>query len=433
MIDRYTLPEMAEIWSQGRKFANWLKVEIFACEAMSKMGLVPKEAVEVIRKKASFSVERIDEIEKITRHDVNAFLDNVAEYVGEEARFLHIGLTSSDVLDTALSMQVQEASQIILADIDQLLKVLREKAYEFKEIPTIGRSHGIHAEPITFGLKYVVWYSEMVRNRERFERAMESMRYGKISGAVGTFANVDPQVEEYVCKAAGLKPAPISTQILQRDRHAEYLTTLSIIAGTIEKIATEIRHLQRSEVSEAEELFGKGQKGSSAMPHKRNPVVCEQLCGLARVVRSNAMSAMSDMALWHERDISHSSVERIIFPDSTILINYMLRKTIQVTGGLTVYPENMLQNMNKTGGLIFSQRVLLELVKRGVSRQEAYEWVQRNAMKSWETGADFKTLLMEDADIQPRLGKETIEEVFDLNYHFNHVNTIYNRVFEGPK
>jgi adenylosuccinate lyase len=433
MIDRYTLPEMAEVWSPERKFEYWLKIEILACEAMSEMGLVPKGAVETIRKKASFNVARIDELEKITRHDVNAFLDNVAEYVGEEARYLHIGLTSSDVVDTALSLQIQEASRIIRDDIDRLLVVLREKAYEFKDLPAVGRSHGIHAEPITFGLKYAVWYTEMVRNRDRFERAVESMRVGKISGAVGTFANVDPRVEEYVCQRLGLTPAPVSTQILQRDRHAEYLTALSLIGGTIEKIATEIRHLQRTEVLEAEESFGKGQKGSSAMPHKRNPVVCEQLCGLARVVRSNAFAALSEMALWHERDISHSSVERIVFPDGTILIDYMLRKIAQVAGGLTVYPENMRRNLELTGGLIFSQRVLLELVKRGVSRQEAYEWVQRNAMRSWESGADFKTLLMEDADIRSRLGKETVEAVFDLNYHFKHVNTIFHRVFGDPK
>lgn len=433
MIPRYSRPEMADVWSEENKLNKWLEVEILACEGLAESGAIPKDAARIIRQKAGFNIERVREIEKITKHDVAAFVSNVAEYVGPEGRFIHLGLTSSDVLDTGLSVQLKEASALILKEIDLFLAVLKERAYEFKHTATIGRSHGIHAEPTTFGLKLALWHEEMKRNRERMARAAEVVSYGKISGAVGTFANIDPFVEKYVCERLGLKPAPVSTQVLQRDRHAEYLSTLALIGCSVEKIALEIRHLQRTELGEAEECFTKGQKGSSAMPHKRNPVVSEQLCGLVRILRGNAMAAMENVALWHERDISHSSVERVIFPDSAILLHYMLCKIRDIISNLVVYPEKMLENLNETKGLIFSQLVLLELARAGVARDEAYRMVQRNAMRVYEKGEDFLNLLLEDPEIGAHLKPDAIKSCFDIRYHTKHVDAIFERVFQTRK
>lgn len=429
MIERYSQPEMVKIWSQQNKLKKWLLVELLACEAMAKTGEIPKTALRNIKKKAKFNLKRVNQIEAETKHDVIAFLTNVAEYVGKDSRYIHLGLTSSDILDTGLAIQLKEASEILLRDLDGLTNVLKEKALKFKNTVMIGRSHGIHAEPITFGLKLALWYEEMKRNISRMEKAKEVISYGKASGAVGTFANVDPEVEEYICAKSGLKPAPVSSQIIQRDRHAEFLTTLSLIAGSLEKIALEIRHLQRTEVMEAEEQFTKGQKGSSAMPHKKNPITSEQLCGLVRIIRSNSLAAQENIALWHERDISHSSVERIIIPDSTILLNYMLNKTITLIKNLVVYPENMKKNLQKTRGLIFSQRILLELARRGMSREDAYRIVQRNAMKAKEKGKNFKNLLLADKDIKKQMKADDINEAFNINYHLRHVDTIFKRVF----
>ncbi len=431
MIPRYSRPEMSAIWSEDNKLKKWLEVEVLACEGMAEMGIIPKEAAQIIREKADFDIDRVKEIEKVTKHDVAAFVSQVAEYVGPEARFIHLGLTSSDVLDTGLAVQLKEASALILKEMDLVLAALKERAYEFKDTVTIGRSHAIHAEPTTFGLKLALWYEEMKRNRDRMVRAAEVVSCGKISGAVGTFANIDPGVEEYVCNKLGLQPAPVSTQIIQRDRHAEYLSTLAIIGCTIDKIGVEIRHLQRTEVNEVEECFTKGQKGSSAMPHKRNPVVSEQMSGLARVLRGNAMAAMENVALWHERDISHSSVERIIFPDSAILLHYMLGKTKKLLANLLVYPERMMENLNKTQGLTFSQGILLELARAGVSRDQAYQMVQRNAMKVFEEGGDFQKLLLEDAEISEHLKPETVKSCFDIAYHTKNVDRIFDRVFQN--
>ena len=391
---------MAVIWEPENKFKIWLKIEILACEALAKKGEVPKSALKDIQTKSCFNVERIDEIEREVKHDVIAFLTCVAENIGESARYMHMGMTSSDVLDTALAVQMKQSATLILKELKALKGVLEKQAKKYKLTPTIGRSHGIHAEPLTFGLKIANWYEEVNRNIERLKRARQTISYGQISGAVGTFACIDPDVEEYVCSRLGLKPAPVSSQVIQRDRHAEFFSTLAIIAGTIDKIATEIRHLQRTEVLEAEEFFSKGQKGSSAMPHKRNPIVSEQMSGLARVVRANAFAAMENIPLWHERDISHSSVERVIGPDSTILIHYMLKKMTKLMDGLIVYPENMMRNLEKTGGLIYSQSVLLALVRKGITREEAYKLVQKNAMQSWTTGKDFLKLLKKDKDIK---------------------------------
>jgi len=431
MIPRYSRPEMAAVWTEENKLKKWLEVEILACEGMAQLKEIPDEAARAIRSKADFSVDRVKEIEEETRHDVAAFVSCVAESLGSEARFLHLGLTSSDVLDTGLAVQLREASALILEAMDKVLSVLRTRAYEFKDTPIMGRSHGIHAEPTTFGLKLALWHEEMARNRLRLIRARDVVSYGKISGAVGTFANIAPAVEAYVCQRLGLRPAPVSTQIIQRDRHAEYLTALALVGCTLEKIAVEIRHLQRTELGEAEECFTKGQKGSSAMPHKRNPIVSEQMSGLARVLRGNAMAAMENVALWHERDISHSSVERIIFPDSTILLHYMLGKTGNLLANLRVYPENMLKNLNRTGGLIFSQRVLLELARAGVQRDEAYRMVQKNAMRVFEKGGDLLTLLFKDGDVTARLSPETLRACFDLHYHMKHVDAIFKRVFQN--
>ncbi|MBC8178817.1 MAG: adenylosuccinate lyase [Desulfobacteraceae bacterium] len=429
MINRYTRPEMGSIWEDENRYAKWLDVEIAACEAMSEEGIIPAKALKVIKEKAEFSVERIMEIEEETKHDVIAFLTNVAEYVGPESRYIHLGLTSSDILDTSFALLLKEAMNFIIQDIARFMKTLKKRAIEHKNTVMIGRSHGIHAEPITFGLKLAVWYSEMERNLNRLKDALNIISYGKLSGAVGTFANISPRVEELTCKKLGLTPAKISTQIIQRDRHAQYFTALAILAGTLEKIAVEIRHLQRTEVLEAEEPFKKGQKGSSAMPHKKNPIGSENISGLARLVRSNSLAAMENIALWHERDISHSSVERVIAPDSTILIDYMLHRLDRIMSGLVVHPDNMIKNLNKTKGLIFSQQVLIKLAEKGLDRQKAYVMVQRNAMKVWESGKDFKGLIMEDQDICRNLSKKEIEEMFDVNYHLTHVDDIFERVF----
>jgi adenylosuccinate lyase len=429
MINRYTRPEMASIWEDENRYAKWLDVEIAACEAMSEEGIIPVKSLKVIKEKAGFSVDRIMEIEEETRHDVIAFLTNVAEYVGPESRFIHLGLTSSDILDTSFALLLKETMNLIIQDVEEFMKTLKKRAIEHKNTVMIGRSHGIHAEPITFGLKLAVWYSEMGRNLRRLEDALNVISYGKLSGAVGTFANISPRVEELTCKKLGLTPAQISTQIIQRDRHAQYFTALAILAGTLEKIAVEIRHLQRTEVLEAEEPFKKGQKGSSAMPHKKNPIGSENISGLARLVRSNSLAAMENIALWHERDISHSSVERVIAPDSTILIDFMLHRLDRIVNGLIVHPDNMINNLNRTKGLIFSQQVLIKLAEKGLERQKAYVMVQRNAMKVWESGQDFKTLIMEDEDICRNLTKKEIEEMFDLDYHLKHVDEIFERVF----
>lgn len=429
MIKRYTRPEMGRIWELENKYRKWLDVEIAVCESMAELGLIPKDAAREIREKADFNVDRIDEIEKETKHDVIAFLTNVAEYVGDAARYIHLGLTSSDILDTAFGLQLKEASAIIRNDLKQLLNTLKRLAFEHKKTVMIGRSHGIHAEPITFGLKLALWYSEMTRNLERFERATECVCYGKISGAVGTYANVDPRVEKLTCRRLGLKPAPISNQIIQRDRYAEYFITIAIIGGTIEKIATEIRHLQRTEVREVEEYFSKGQKGSSAMPHKRNPISSENICGLTRVLRGNAFASLENIPLWHERDISHSSVERIIAPDSTILLDYLLKRLNRVLDTLVVYPENMMKNLRLTGRLFFSQQVMLHLTQKGVSREDSYRMVQRNAMKAWEEGRDLQEILQEDQEVMAFVSKEELENIFDLGYHLKHVDTIFEQVF----
>ena len=429
MISRYTRPQMGRIWETENRFAKWLDVEIAACEAMAEEGLIPKKAVKNIKKTARFDVDRILEIEEKTKHDVIAFLTNVAEYVGPDSRFIHMGLTSSDILDTSFAMLLKEAMALIIENVKGFMAVIKARAFEHKNTVMIGRSHGIHAEPITFGLKLAVWYAEMKRNLKRLEAALDTISYGKLSGAVGTFANVSPAVEASACKKLGLKPAEISTQILQRDRHAEYFTALAILAGTMEKMAVEIRHLQRTEVLEAEEPFEKGQKGSSSMPHKKNPIGCENIAGLARLVRSNAIAAMENMALWHERDISHSSVERVIGPDSTILIDYMLHRLSRIVKNLVVYPDHMTENLNKMKGLIYSQQVLLKLADLGLERQEAYEMVQRNALKVWDTGRDFQSLLLEDKEIRKHLTKKDITEIFNLEYHLKHVEAIFQRVF----
>ena len=421
---------MASIWEPENKFKIWLKVEVLACEALAKRGEIPRTALKDIQEKSDFIVERIDEIEREVKHDVIAFLTCVAEYVGNSARYMHLGMTSSDVLDTALAVQLKQSSTLILKELKVFQGALKTQALRHKMTPTMGRSHGIHAEPLTFGLKVANWYEEVGRNIERVKRARQSISYGQISGAVGTFACIHPEVEEYVCSKLGLKPAPVSTQIIQRDRHAEFFTTLAIVAGTIDKIATEIRHLQRTEVLEVEEFFSSGQKGSSALPHKRNPVVSEQMCGLPRIVRSNAFAALENMPLWHERDISHSAVERVIGPDSTILIHYMLRKMTSMIERLIVYPENMMRNLKKTEGLIFSQSVLLALVDKGITREEAYKLVQKNAMQSWTKGKDFLTLLKKDKKIGALLKKNEIEKIFNLKAQFKSVDIIFKRIFK---
>ena len=428
MIDRYSTPEMAQIWSEQNKFETWKKVEITVTEVLSDRGEVPKEAVKVINEKAAFTVERILEIEKVTRHDVIAFLTNMAENIGPESRFIHMGMTSSDLLDTSLALLCQEAGEIILGKLKTFKEVLRTQAVTHRESYQIGRSHGVHAEPITFGLKLALWSEEIGRHIVRWERAVKSIATGKISGAVGTYQHLDPEVEEETCKRLGLQAATVSSQVVQRDHHAEYLTSLANMAASLEKIAVEIRHLQRTEVLEAEEYFQKGQKGSSAMPHKRNPIVTERITGMARLLRGNAMVAMENVALWHERDISHSSVERVIIPDSTTLMDYMLNKMIYLLENLLIYPDNMLKNLHKTGGLIFSQEVLLALVKKGATREDAYAMVQRNAMQVWDEQKDFKKLLKDDQEIIALLNEDEIDNLFNLKKVMININKIYKRL-----
>jgi adenylosuccinate lyase len=430
MISRYSRPQMARIWTEKNKFQTWLEVELAALEAMASYDLIPKTAVDNIRAKAQFNVTRIEEIEAQTKHDVIAFLTNVAEHVGEDSRYLHYALTSSDILDTATALRLRQAADLLLTDLEQIMVVMKERAYKFKDVICIGRSHGIHAEPTTFGLKFALWYEEMRRNRERLEHARENISVGKFSGAVGTFAHLPPQVEEKACSLLDLKPAPLATQVIQRDRYAEYFTTLALIGGTVEKIAVEIRHLQRTEVREAEEFFSAGQKGSSAMPHKRNPILSENLTGLSRVLRGNALAAMENMALWHERDISHSSVERIIAPDSTILLDFMLGRLTGLLKNLLVYPDTMLKNLHLTRGLIFSQRLMLELVHQGVTREEAYLLVQGPAMQVWQDkDLDFPTLIRQDPKVAQHLTPQEIDAVFDLKEYLKHVDYLFGRIF----
>jgi adenylosuccinate lyase len=428
MIERYTRPEMGAIWTEENRFKAWLEVEILACEAWAELGVIPKEDVERIRQNASFDIARIKEIEEETRHDVVAFTRAVSETLGEERKWVHYGLTSTDVVDTALSYLLKQANEILLKDLENFIQVLKEKALEHKYTVMMGRTHGVHAEPTTFGLKMALWYAEMQRNLERFKQAAEMVRVGKISGAVGTYANIDPFVEQYVCEKLGLKPAPISTQTLQRDRHAYYMATLALIATSIEKFAVEIRGLQKSEVREVEEFFAKGQKGSSAMPHKRNPIGSENMTGMARVIRGYMLTAYENVPLWHERDISHSSAERIILPDATIALNYMLNRFANIVKNLTVYPENMKKNMDRTLGLIYSQRVLLALIDTGMTREEAYDLVQPKAMEAWEKQVPFRSLIEADERITNRLTKEQLDDCFDYRYHLKHVDTIFARL-----
>src|SRR6266478_3739537 len=429
MINRYTLPEMGALWSEQTKFQKWLDVEIAVCEVHAEMGTIPREALEQIKSKAKFSVDRILEIEKTTDHDVIAFTTNLAESIGEAARFVHYGLTSSDVVDTANALLLRDACDLLLKKIDVLLPVLKRRAFEFKDTPQVGRTHGIHAEPTSFGLTFALWFDEMRRNRERLEKAREAVAVGKISGAVGAFAHLDPQVEERVCAKLGLKAAPVSTQIVQRDSYAEYLCTLAVVASSLEKFALQVRHWQRTEVREAQEKFRKGQKGSSAMPHKRNPILSERICGMARVVRANSLVGLENVALWHERDISHSSAERVVLPDSSIAADYMLHKMASLVDGLVVFPDRMLTNLNATRGLIFSGQLLLALTQAGASRERAYEWVQRNAMKVWDEGGELQTLVSADKDISAHLSKEQIDRVFSLDTYLRNVDKVFTRVF----
>jgi adenylosuccinate lyase len=430
MIDRYTLPEMGALWSEETKFQKWLDVEIAVCEVHAEMGTIPRDALEQIKSKAKFSVARINEIEKITDHDVIAFTTNLAESIGEAARFVHYGLTSSDVVDTANALLLRDACDLLLKKIDALLEVLKRRAIEFKHTPQVGRTHGIHAEPTSFGLAFALWYDEMRRNRRRLERARETVAVGKISGAVGAFAHLDPEVEEKVCARLGLKAAPVSTQIIQRDNYAEYLGTLALIASSLDKFALQIRHWQRTEVREAQEKFKRGQKGSSAMPHKRNPILSERICGMARVVRANSIVGLENVALWHERDISHSSAERVVLPDSSIATDYMLQKMASLIDGLVVYPDRMRENLQATRGSIFSGQLLLALTQAGASREDAYEWVQRNAMKAWDEGGELRTLVLSDRDITSRLSAEQIDRVFSLENYLRNVDQIFARVFD---
>lgn len=432
MIPRYSRPVMVAIWSPETKFRIWFEIEAYACEALAELEVIPKEAAKTIWEKgdaAKFDVARIDEIEAVTKHDVIAFLTHLAEFIGPDSRFVHQGMTSSDVLDTTLNVQLVRAADLLLADMDRVLAALKKRAFEHKDTVRIGRSHGIHAEPTTMGLTFARFYAEMERNRARLVAARAEIATGAVSGAVGTFANIDPRVEEYVCEKLGLEAEPVSTQVIPRDRHAMFFATLGVIASSIENVAIEIRHMQRTEVLEAEEFFSPGQKGSSAMPHKRNPVLTENLTGLARLVRMSVVPAMENVALWHERDISHSSVERAIGPDTTITLDFALNRLAGVVEKLVIYPENMLKNMNKFRGLVHSQRVLLALTQAGVSREDSYRLVQRNAMKVWEQGADFLEELLGDAEVRAALSEEQIREKFDLGYHTKHVDTIFKRVF----
>ena len=429
MIPRYTPPEMGRIWTDQRRYETWLSVECAAADAMAVHGLIPADAARDIRERGKVDAARVDEIERTTRHDVIAFTTAVAEHVGPSARWLHFGLTSSDVLDTAQALQLRESCDLLLADVDKLLGAIRDRAFDHKHTPMIGRTHGVHAEPMTFGLKLALWFDELVRDRERLTRAREAISVGKISGAVGTYAHLDPGIEQSVCDQLGLRPAPVASQVIQRDRHAELLSALAITAASLETCALEIRGLQKTEIGEVEEPFAKGQKGSSAMPHKRNPIGCEQITGLARLVRANALAALENIALWHERDISHSSVERIIFPDSFCSLDHMVRRFTGIVRDLVVYPERMLENLDRSRGVVFSGTVLLELARRGVSREEAYTWVQRNAMRSHDEHLDFKELLRKDEDVSQMLPLNDIDEVFDLKVQLRHVDSIFDRVF----
>jgi adenylosuccinate lyase len=428
MIERYSRPEMSRIWTDENKFQKMLDVEILACEAFAKLGQIPKEAVKVIDDKAKFSVQRINEIEKTTNHDVVAFIKNISENVGEEAKYFHFGLTSSDVLDTALSVMMVEAMDILIKDAEEFTEALKEKALKHKTTPMMGRSHGVHAEPISFGLKMALYYKEMQRNLQRMQGARETIAAGKISGSVGTFANVDPYVEEHVCKKLGLKPAGVSSQVLQRDRHAYYLNVIALVGATLEKVALEVRGLQKTEIGEVQEYFAKGQTGSSSMPHKKNPIICERICGLARVLRGNATCAIENVALWHERDISHSSVERIIVPDSTILLDYMLNKAKNLIEKLVVNEEKMIENMDHSRGLVYSQHVMLELIKKGASRMEAYDIVQRAALEAQNSGKDFKRILLESDNMNSYMSSGEIENCFSLDYHLRHIDKIFKNI-----
>ncbi len=428
MIPRYSLPRMTAIWSEENRFRKMLDVELFACEALTKLGRIPKTSLFQIQKKARFDVERIKEIELETNHDVIAFIKNLSENIGEDARYIHMGLTSSDVLDTGLSMQMVEACDLLIDDTKKLMRILRGKARRYKKTLMIGRTHSVHAEPMTFGLKLALYYDEMSRGLERLRRAREAVSVGKISGAVGTYANIDPFVEAYACKRLGLRPARISTQILQRDRHAEFLNAIAITGSSLEKFATEVRNLQHTEIGEVEEYFSSTQKGSSAMPHKKNPVMCERITGLARILRANALASMEDIVLWHERDISHSSVERVILPDSTILLDYMLNKFIDIVSHLIVHEDRMLENLNRSKGIVFSGRLLLVLVERGLTRNEAYDKVQKAAFNAKKNALEFRAALMNDDGIRSILSAKEIEEIFDLKYHLKHVDRIFRRV-----
>ena len=427
MIDRYTHPEMGNIWTLENEFRTMLKVEILACEAMNKLGIVPDDALKDIQTKSDFRLDRIKEIEAVTNHDVIAFLTNVAEYVGDASKYIHKGLTSSDVKDTALCYMSVQSADLIMRHLENFHAILRRRADEFKHTVMIGRTHGIHAEPMTFGMKFLLWSAEIERNIERLKQAREMMAVGKLSGAVGTYSNIDPFVEKYVCEKLGLTPVRLATQVIQRDRHAHYMTTLAIIGSSLDKMATEIRNQQRTDIREAEEYFAPGQKGSSAMPHKRNPITCEKVSGMARLLRGYAVAALEDVTLWHERDISHSSVERVILPDATIALDHMLRKFTNIIDKLLVYPDAMIANMNKTGGLIFSQNLLIALVTKGVLREDAYKWVQRNAMARWLEGADFKTNVEADPDIKKYLTEEEVEHCFDPKPMLRHVDEIFAR------
>jgi len=433
VIARYTRPDMGRIWSDENRFRTWLTVEVAATETLAEAGMVPKDAAKAIRKRADFDLQRIHEIEAEVRHDVIAFTTAVAEIVGPEARWFHYGLTSNDVVDTAQALLIGQASSIIATDLERLSEILKRRAWEFKDTPMVGRTHGIHAEPITFGFKLANWYSETQRNIQRFRQAAEDMRIGKFSGAVGTLAHLSPEIEEKICARLGLKAAAVSSQVIQRDRHASYLATLAVIACTLDKIATEIRHLQRTEVREAEEFFSEKQKGSSAMPHKRNPVTCEQISGLARVVRSNAQAGFENVALWHERDISHSSAERVIIPDSTTLVDYMLQKTANLIDTMFVYPERMKLNLESTGGLVFSGQLLLDLVEHGVSREDAYRMVQTHAMRAWKEDLNFRDLVLKDKEITRRVPRRQIEHAFDLTRQLRNIDKIFARVFKGGR
>jgi adenylosuccinate lyase len=429
MIPRYTRPEMGAIWSEQRKYQTWLDVELAATDALASAGIVPAADAQTLRARASFDIARIEEIEQTTQHDVIAFTTAVAERAGESARWLHFGLTSSDVLDTALALQMRAACDLILADLDALAAAIRARAFEHRRTAMIGRTHGVHAEPMTFGVKLALWFAEVARNRERVVRARQTVSVGKLSGAVGMFAHLDPAIEASVCRTLGLEPAPVASQVIQRDRHAELLAALAITAASLEKFALEIRGLQKTEIGEVEEPFGRGQKGSSAMPHKRNPIGCEQIVGLARLIRSNAQAAFENVALWHERDISHSSVERVILPDSFIALDHMLTRFTRVVAGMVVYPDRMVENLRRSRGVVFSGSVLLELAKRGVSREQAYEWVQRNAMRSHAEGLEFEHLLTADADVTRVVSADVIREAFDLDTQLRNVDVIFGRVF----